>query len=57
MILQSLKLNFERLLDDQEERNFIKLMKRATNVIVKARTTLVQKLPKQYSMMDSLETL
>ena len=30
--------NFAWLLDDQEEKNFIKLMKRATNVIVKART-------------------
>ena len=31
--------NFAWLLDDQEEKNFIKLMKKATNLIVKARTT------------------
>jgi hypothetical protein len=33
--------NFAWLLDDQEERNFIKLMKRATNLIVKARTFII----------------
>ena len=31
--------NFAWLLDDQEEKKFIKLMKKATNLIVKARTT------------------
>ena len=31
--------SFAWLLDDQEEKGFIKLMKKATNVIIKARTT------------------
>ena len=43
--------NFAWLLDDQEERNFIKLMKRATNVIVKARTTKGAETTDHYSMM------
>ena len=37
--------------DDQEERNFIKLMKRATDVIVKARTTKGAETTDHYSMM------
>ena len=43
--------NFAWLLDDQEERNFIKLMKRATNLIIKARTTKGAATTDQYSMM------
>ena len=43
--------NFAWLLDDQEERNFIKLMKKATNVIVKARTTKGAETTDHYSMM------
>ena len=43
--------NFAWLLDDQEERNFIKLMKRATNLIVKARTTKGAETTDHYSMM------
>ena len=43
--------NFAWLLDDQEERNFIKLMKRATNVIIKARTTKGAETTDHYSMM------
>ena len=43
--------NFAWLLDDQEERNFIKLMKRATNVFVKARTTKGAETTDHYSMM------
>ncbi len=43
--------NFAWLLDDQEERNFIKLMKKATNVIVKARTTKGAEKTDHYSMM------
>jgi len=43
--------NFAWLLDDQEERNFIKLMKRATNVIVKARTSNGAETTDHYSMM------
>ena len=42
---------FAWLLDDQEERNFIKLMKRATNLIVKARTTKGAETTDHYSMM------
>ena len=34
--------NFAWLLDDQEEKNFIKLMKRATNLIIKANYSLNQ---------------
>ena len=47
----SRKKNFAWLLDDQEERNFIKLMKRATNLIVKARTTKGAETTDHYSMM------
>ena len=43
--------NFAWLLDDQEERNFIKLMQKATNVIVKARTTKGAETTDHYSMM------
>ncbi len=43
--------NFAWLLDDQEEKNFIKLMKRATNVIVKARTAKGAETTDHYSMM------
>ena len=43
--------NFAWLLDDQEEKGFIKTMKRATNVIVKARTTKGAETTDHYSMM------
>ena len=43
--------NFAWLLDDQEERNFIKLMKKATNLIIKARTTKGAETTDHYSMM------
>ena len=43
--------NFAWLLDDQEEKNFIKLMKKATNVIVKARTIKGAETTDHYSMM------
>ena len=43
--------NFAWLLDDQEEKKFIKLMKRATNLIVKARTTKGAETTDHYSMM------
>ena len=43
--------NFAWLLDDQEERSFIKLMKRATNIIVKARTAKGDQTTDHYSMM------
>ena len=43
--------NFAWLLDDQEERSFIKLMKRATNLIIKARTTKGAETTDHYSMM------
>ena len=43
--------NFAWLLDDQEEKNFIKLMKRATDLIVKARTTKGAETTAHYSMM------
>ena len=43
--------NFAWLLDDQEEKNFIKLMKRATNLIVKARTSKGAETTDHYSMM------
>ena len=43
--------NFAWLLDDQEEKNFIKLMKRATDLIVKARTTKGAETTDHYSMM------
>ena len=43
--------SFAWLLDDQEEKKFIKLMKRATSVIVKARTTKGAETTDHYSMM------
>ena len=43
--------SFAWLLDDQEERNFIKLMKRATNLIIKARTSKGAETTDHYSMM------
>ena len=43
--------NFAWLLDDLEEKNFIKLMKRATNLIIKARTTNGAETTDHYSMM------
>ena len=43
--------SFAWLLDDQEERGFIKLMKKATNVIVKARTPNGAETTDHYSMM------
>ena len=43
--------NFAWLLDYQEERNFIKLMKRATNLIIKARTSNGAETTDHYSMM------
>jgi len=43
--------NFAWLLDDQEEQKFIKLMKRATDVIVKARTANGAETTDHYSMM------
>ena len=43
--------NFAWLLDDQEEKGFIKLMKKATNVIVKARTINGAETTDHYSMM------
>ncbi len=43
--------NFAWLLDDQEEKKFIQLMKRATDIIVKARTTKGAETTDHYSMM------
>ena len=43
--------NFAWLLDDQEEKKFIKLMKKATSVIVKARTIKGAETTDHYSMM------
>ena len=43
--------NFAWLLDDQEEKKFIKLMKKATSVIVKARTLKGAETTDHYSMM------
>ena len=43
--------SFAWLLDDQEEKGFIKLMKKATNVIVKARTSNGAETTDHYSMM------
>ena len=43
--------SFAWLLDDQEEKGFIKLMKKATNVIIKARTTEGAETTDHYSMM------
>ena len=43
--------NFAWLLDDQEEKKFIKLMKSATDLIVKARTIKGAETTDHYSMM------
>ena len=43
--------NFAWLIDDQEEKKFIKLMKKATNLIIKARTTEGAETTDHYSMM------
>ena len=43
--------DFAWLLDDQEEKKFIQLMKRATDIIVKARTTNGAETTDHYSMM------
>ena len=43
--------NFAWLLDSTEEKSFIKLMKRATNLIVKARTANGAETTDHYSMM------
>ena len=43
--------DFAWLLDDQEEEKFIKLMKRATDLIIKARTTKGAETTDHYSMM------
>ena len=43
--------NFAWLLDDQEEKKFIKLMKKATTLIVKARTIKGAETTDHYSMM------
>ncbi|MDC0344283.1 hypothetical protein OAM66_02125 [Pelagibacteraceae bacterium] len=43
--------SFAWLLDNKEEQNFIKLMKRATNLIIKARTTNGAETTDHYSMM------
>ena len=43
--------SFAWLLDDQEEKGFIKLMKKATNVIIKASTTNGAETTDHYSMM------
>ena len=45
------KENFAWILDDQEEKKFIQLMKRATDVIVKARTVKGAETTDHYSMM------
>ena len=46
-----LQIYFAWLLDDQEEKNFIKLMAKATNLIIKARTTKGAETTDHYSMM------
>ena len=43
--------NFAWLLDTKEEKNFIKMMKRATNLIVKAKTDKGAETTDHYSMM------
>jgi hypothetical protein len=45
------KENFAWILDDQEERKFIQLIKKATDVIVKARTVKGAETTDHYSMM------
>ena len=43
--------NFAWLLDEKEEQGLIKLMKKATNLIIKARTTNGAETTDHYSMM------
>ena len=43
--------DFAWLLDDQEEKKFIQLMKKATDIIIKARTTKGAETTDHYSMM------
>ena len=45
------KKNFAWIIDDQEEKKFIQLMKKATDVIVKARTSKGAETTDHYSMM------
>ena len=45
------KENFAWIMDDQEEKKFIRLMKKATDVIVKARTVKGAETTDHYSMM------
>ena len=45
------KENFAWILDDQDEKKFIQLMKKATDVIVKARTVKGAETTDHYSMM------
>ena len=45
------KENFAWILDGQEEKKFIRLMKKATDVIVKARTVKNAETTDHYSMM------
>jgi hypothetical protein len=45
------KENFAWIIDDQEEKRFIQLMKKATDVIVKARTVKGAETTDHYSMM------
>ena len=45
------KKEFAWLLDDKEEKKFIKIMKRATNLIIKARTSKGAETTDHYSMM------
>ena len=45
------KKNFAWIIDDREEKKFIKLMKKATDVIVKARTSRGAETTDHYSMM------
>ena len=45
------KKNFAWIIDDREEKNFIQLMKKATDVIVKARTSKGAETTDHYSMM------
>ena len=45
------KENFAWIIDDQEEKKFIQLMKKATDVIVKARTVKGAETTDHYSMM------
>ena len=49
--------DFAWLLDDQEEKKFIQLMKKATDIIVKARTTKGAETTDHYSMMGFTKAL